>query len=215
MRRKLRFRGPDFFVVFNPFPKPFRRSWVVENENGKYPDVIVEVLSKSTESKDRGEKKAIYQNIFRTPEYFLVDPEKGTLEGYLLVNGRYQPMTPNERGHLWSERLGMAIGQVYDPELGLTFARFFTAEGEMFPDAPEAAQQAMAEADAEKARAEKEKARAENAEARAEHEKARAEQEKARAEQAEQDKARLLAKLREFGIDPGCIGQESRPRYLI
>src|SRR4051812_12453137 len=48
VRRKLAFRGPDFFVVLGAKSKPRRNSWVVENEDGQYPDVIVEVLSKST-----------------------------------------------------------------------------------------------------------------------------------------------------------------------
>src|SRR5262245_6743031 len=61
VRHKLAFRGPDFFVVLGAKPKPVRNSWVVENEDGKYPDVIVEVLSRSTRANDRGKKKAIYE----------------------------------------------------------------------------------------------------------------------------------------------------------
>ena len=67
-RKKLAFRGPDFFVALGARPKPRRNSWVVENEGGKYPDVIVEILSKRTQAADRGEKKAIYEKVFRTPE---------------------------------------------------------------------------------------------------------------------------------------------------
>jgi hypothetical protein len=60
------FRGPDFFVVLGAEKKE-RKSWVVWQEDGKYPNVIVELLSDSTASVDRGLKKEIYQNTFRTP----------------------------------------------------------------------------------------------------------------------------------------------------
>lgn len=41
------FRGPDFFVVLGTERKP-RKSWILWAENGKYPNVIVEILSEST-----------------------------------------------------------------------------------------------------------------------------------------------------------------------
>jgi Uma2 family endonuclease len=63
------FRGPDFFVVLNTEYK-IRDSWVVWEEDGKYPNLIIELLSNSTASIDKGLKKQIYQDIFRTPEYF-------------------------------------------------------------------------------------------------------------------------------------------------
>lgn len=58
------FRGPDFFVVLGTERKP-RKSWVVWEEDGKYPHVIVEILSPKTADTDRGLKKQIYQDIFR------------------------------------------------------------------------------------------------------------------------------------------------------
>ncbi len=68
-RSELLFRGPDFFVVLGTESKP-RKSWVVWEEGGKYPHVIVEILSESTATTDRELKKEIYQDIFRTPDYF-------------------------------------------------------------------------------------------------------------------------------------------------
>ncbi|GAB4351099.1 MAG: hypothetical protein OHK0047_44950 [Leptolyngbyaceae cyanobacterium] len=61
------FRGPDFFVVLGTEFKE-RKSWVVWAEEGKYPNLIVEILSKSTAMVDKGPKKDLYQNTFRTPE---------------------------------------------------------------------------------------------------------------------------------------------------
>ncbi|HEY9813991.1 MAG TPA: Uma2 family endonuclease, partial [Candidatus Sericytochromatia bacterium] len=53
------FRGPDFFVVLGTERKS-RKSWVVWEEDGKYPNVIVEILSRSTAATDQGLKKQIY-----------------------------------------------------------------------------------------------------------------------------------------------------------
>src|SRR4028119_2084770 len=61
------FRGPDFFLVKHTEKRP-RRSWVVWEEDGKYPDLIIELLSDSTATVDREFKKNLYQNEFRTPE---------------------------------------------------------------------------------------------------------------------------------------------------
>jgi len=55
-------------VVLDTEKRP-RKSWVVWREQGKYPDVIVEILSDSTANIDRNNKKILYQNTFRTPNY--------------------------------------------------------------------------------------------------------------------------------------------------
>src|SRR5262245_11107315 len=46
--RKNDFRGPDVFVVLGTERRE-RRAWVVWEEDGKAPDVIIELLSESTE----------------------------------------------------------------------------------------------------------------------------------------------------------------------
>jgi Uma2 family endonuclease len=51
------FKGPDFFVVLDVPPDPARLGWVVWEENGRYPDIIVELLSDTTEAQDLGTKK--------------------------------------------------------------------------------------------------------------------------------------------------------------
>lgn len=81
------FRGPDFFVVLDTEKRP-RKSWVVWEEGGKYPNVIIELLSYSTAQTDRGLKKQIYQNIFRTSDYFWFSPDTLEFEGYHLVQGQ-------------------------------------------------------------------------------------------------------------------------------
>src|SRR5207244_3129600 len=39
------FRGPDFFFVWGASLEPMRPYWAVWNEGGRYPNVIIELLS--------------------------------------------------------------------------------------------------------------------------------------------------------------------------
>ena len=71
--KKRDFRGPDFFLVKDVTNQP-RNSWVVWEEDGRYPNLIIELLSDSTSKIDRTLKKELYQNRFRTPEYFWFSP---------------------------------------------------------------------------------------------------------------------------------------------
>lgn len=130
------FRGPDFFLVLGTNRNPKRRSWVVWNEDGKYPNLIIEILSDSTAKTDRGEKKGIYQDIFRTPEYFWFEPETLEFQGFILMGGIYQPLEANDRGWLWSGQLGLYLG-VLDNKL-----RYFTPDGKLVLSPEEAAKRA-------------------------------------------------------------------------
>jgi Uma2 family endonuclease len=132
-RKSEYFRGPDFFVVLGVEPKP-RNSWVVWQEEGKYPHVIVEILSPSTADTDRGLKKQIYQDTFRTPDYFWFDPETLEFQGFHLVEGQYQELQPNKRGWLWSQQLGLYLG-IHQSQL-----RFFTASGKLVSTPEETAE---------------------------------------------------------------------------
>jgi len=113
------FRGPDFFVVLGADNRD-RRSWTVWQENGKYPNVIIELLSDSTAATDRGLKKQIYQDTFRTPDYFWFHPNTLEFKGFHLVEGVYQELSPNAAGHLWSQQLELYLG-IHNNKL-----RFFT-----------------------------------------------------------------------------------------
>src|SRR5262245_11269879 len=53
---KEEFFGPDVFVVLNTTRRERQHGWVVWDEGGKAPDVIIEVTSRWTESIERGEK---------------------------------------------------------------------------------------------------------------------------------------------------------------
>jgi Uma2 family endonuclease len=103
------FRGPDFFLVLDTERRD-RKSWVVWQEGGKYPNLIIEFLSESTANVDRVEKKQIYQDIFRSPEYFWFDTETMEFQGFRMADGKYQPILPNNQGWLWSAELELYLG---------------------------------------------------------------------------------------------------------
>ncbi|MEH2046712.1 Uma2 family endonuclease [Nostoc sp.] len=167
------FRGPDFFVVLGTQKKD-RKSWVVWQEDGKYPNLIVEILSSSTATVDKGLKKQVYQDTFRTPDYFWFDPVTMELQGFHLVDGKYQEIQTTTDGRLWSQQLELYLG-VYEGKL-----RLFTTENQLILLSEELAEQ--------------ERLRAEQAEERAQ-------QAEERAQQAEQEIARLREALRIQGID--------------
>jgi Uma2 family endonuclease len=133
------FRGPDVFVVFGTTPHP-RRSWTVWHENGQYPNLIIELLSDSTAKVDRGEKKAIYQAIWRVPEYFWFDPNTLDFQEFQLIQGQYQPISTTAQGWRWSQELGFYLG-VHNHQL-----RLFEHHGLLVPLPEEAAEQRAEEA---------------------------------------------------------------------
>ena len=108
-RRNENFRGPDFFVVLGTDNHP-RRSWILWAEEGKYPNLIVELLSNSTQKVDKTTKKQLYQDTFRTPEYFWFHPETLEFQGFRLMSSKYQAIEVTEEGWLWSEQLELFLG---------------------------------------------------------------------------------------------------------
>ena len=53
------------------------------------PDLVVEILSPSTRRRDRIDKMKAYAR-YLVPEYWVVDPEAGALEQYVLTDVRYE-----------------------------------------------------------------------------------------------------------------------------
>ncbi len=147
------FRGPDIFIVLNTERRP-RTSWVVWEEGGKYPDVIIELLSDSTAEIDRKIKKEIYQERFRTSEYFWFSVDTLEFAGWHLPHEGYVKIEPDEHGWLWSDKLGLYIGVAGDR------LRYFTADGALVPTPEEGEERAILFANQEKQRAEQQKQRA-------------------------------------------------------
>ena len=132
--KKRDFRGPDFFLVkdIDNHPRP---SWVVWEEGGKYPNLIIELLSESTAQTDRTLKKELYQDRFRTPEYFWFSPDNLEFEGYRLVGHKYEEISATSDGKRWSEELELFLG-VENNQL-----RYFTSDGKRVATPQEAALQ--------------------------------------------------------------------------
>jgi len=193
------FRGPDVFVA-QGVEKRLRKSWVVWQE-GKPPDVVIELMSESTAAFDKNEKKQIYQDRLQAPEYFLYDPFEYELLGYSLCEGRYEPITPDADGRLVSEQLGLAL-QLWEGSFGNVTARWLrwaTLDGMLLPTGEELAEQGWARFEQERSRAEQERLRAEQEQTRAEQERLRAQEAERRAEELEA----MLARYRErFGEAP-------------
>ena len=194
------FRGPDFFVTLDVDGTKERQGWVVWQENGRYPDVIVELLSESTAKVDKGVKKELYEKVFRTRNYYIYDPfDTNSLTGWRLnASQKYEPITPDSRGWLWSDALGLWLGThqgTIDRETA-DWLRFYDQTGNLVL-LPEEAEKQRADSEAQKADAETQRAEAETQRADAEAQRAEAEAQRAEAER--QRAERLAARLRELG----------------
>jgi len=178
--KKQDYKGPDFLFVRGVDRSKPRDYWAIWEEEGKYPDVLMELLSPTTARADRTTKKALYEQVFRIPEYFWFDPATRELAGWRLNGGSYQSVAANERGRLWSDRLGLWLGLWEGEHMGVKAAwpRFYDPEGRLVL------------------------LRAEEEAQRAEQERQHAEQERQRADAAEVELARLKALLVEKGISP-------------
>jgi Uma2 family endonuclease len=140
------FRGPDVFVVLG-VPKRERKSWVVWQE-GKGPDVVIELLSASTAAQDKGVKKDVYQNRLRVPEYFWFDPFSGEWAGFALREGVYAPLTEDAQERLISRQLNLALVRwegVYQ-DVPARWLRWATLEGTLLSTPQEEAERSQRQA---------------------------------------------------------------------
>jgi glucan-binding YG repeat protein len=171
------------------------------------------LLSESTENVDRGIKKQLYQDRFRTPEYFWFSPDSLEFRGYRLVGHEYQEIPPTSANKRWSEELELYLG-VEQGKL-----RYFTPSGQLIPTPQEAALQEMAIAESAQQQAQQAQHEAQQAKNQAQRAKNQAQQAQQEAQQAQheaqqaqheaqQEKLRadrLAAYLRSLGINPEQI----------
>lgn len=193
------FRGPDVFVVTETVKRE-RRSWVSWQE-GKGPDVVIEILSESTQRTDRTVKKHIYATRLRAPVYVWYDPFTGERAGFILHGTEYLPIDPDAHDRLPLDVLGLTLVRWHGiaEDIEATWLRWATPDGVLLPTREEAQRE---RAEAERQRADEERQRAEGAERAAESARAEAEQE--RRERTEM--AALLARYRERFGDLGGEG---------
>jgi Uma2 family endonuclease len=190
--RNRAFMGPDVLVALD-VPPGERKSWVVWQE-GKQPDVVIELLSDTTARGDRTKKKRLYQDVVQVPEYYWYDPFSAEFSGFVLREGVYQPLLPDAEGRLRSERTGLLLGRWEGDfaRVHATWLRWMEPDGTPLPVEHEAVE---AERERMQDRLNAEARRAEEQTRRAEEQTRRARDERERAD-------RLAAKLRELGVDP-------------
>jgi Uma2 family endonuclease len=103
--------APDVLVTIGIPKLPLRDYYLVWKE-GKAPDLVVEITSKSTKQKDVKKKFEIYRDILKVSEYFLFDPTEDYLDpplrGFRLAKGRYVPIK-RVAGRLPSQVLGLHL----------------------------------------------------------------------------------------------------------
>lgn len=128
------YMGPDVFVVLD-VPKGERKSWVIWQE-GKGPDVVIELLSPSTLRYDKTGKKRLYEERIRVPEYVWFDPfNPADFAGFRLVEGCYEPIEVNQSGILPCHQLGLGLmtwsGRYQEVEA--EWLRWVTREAHVLP----------------------------------------------------------------------------------
>ena len=107
--------SPDVFVAYGVPKETDREVWKVWVE-GKVPDFILEVTSKSTQDNDEGDKRDLYERL-GVPEYWQFDPTGDYLDPVLKcraldADGRYRELELEDRdGGLcrFSEVLGLDL----------------------------------------------------------------------------------------------------------
>ena len=209
-------RYPDLLVAFDVAPAAYKaRNAYVIAEQGKPPDFVLEIASRSSGRIDRIDKRRDYAAL-GIPEYWRFDEtgeyHRARLAGDRLAEGGYEPIPIEEladgvlQGYSAALNLNLRWenGQLgwHDPATGRHIATFESERNRADTAAARAESERAARIQAA-ARAESERAARVQAAARAESERAariqaaaRAEASEARAESAEARAAQLEAELR-------------------
>lgn len=141
--------APDWFYVPNVSPLldgAVRRSYVLWRESIA-PLIVLEFVSgNGEEERDKtpppkpGQEDSekvgkfwVYEQAIRVPFYGIYEVKKAAVEMYHLVDGNYQPMNPNERGHYPIPQLGVELGiwQGRYDEMELPWLRWWDSEGNL------------------------------------------------------------------------------------
>lgn len=105
-----KFVVPDAFVVKDSAPGRRRtfKTW----EEGRSPNVVFEVTSRSSRSDDQVHKPLVYARL-GVEEYFLYDPSAEYLEpplqGFRLAGNEFEPIDADDTGTLSCQQLGFTL----------------------------------------------------------------------------------------------------------
>ena len=105
---------PDTFVAIGITNKQENRRQFVVGKEGVRPALIIEVVSPRYRQADREIKVVEYARA-QVQEYVIIDrriqrgQELDEILGYRLVQGHYQPITPDEEGRIFCETVGLCL----------------------------------------------------------------------------------------------------------
>ncbi|MEB3147813.1 MAG: Uma2 family endonuclease [Sphaerospermopsis sp.] len=192
--------APDWFYVPNVPPKlngDYRRSYVLWKEFIA-PLIAIEFVSgNGEEERDKtppsetakAGKFWVYEQAIRIPFYGIFEARKALLEVYRLVDGSYQKIQLNERGHFSIPPMGVELGLIEDD--GVPWVRWWDDGGNLLLTGDE--------------RAIVEKQARLEAEEIAQQAKLAQQQSEEIAQQERQQKEKLAAYLRSLGVNPDDI----------
>jgi Uma2 family endonuclease len=199
---KRRHVSPDVFVV-RGVPARSRPNYLIWEE-GKAPEIVIELTSKTTRKEDLNSKFQLYRDVIGVKEYFLFDPREDyltpSMQGYRLVGGQYRAIRAKD-GRMPSRILGMHLERAGDQ------LRFWNPETEHWIPTPEECEaDVTARADEEQRRADEEQRRADEEQRRADEEQRRADEEQRR---ADEERDRRLAAEAEVARLRGLLARQS------
>jgi Putative restriction endonuclease len=199
MNGELVIKAPDWLYVPSVKEQLASRNSYTPNLEGDLPAIVMEFLS-ATECGEYSIKPTyppgkwfFYEQILQVPIYVIFEPGAGLLELYRLRNGKYELEQPDENGRHWLPEIDLYLGTWNGSKTDRSgyWLRWWSQSSAILPWAVE-------QIEAERQRAEQESQRAEQ-------ESQRAEQESQRADREREEKEKLIAYLRDRGIDPAEI----------
>ena len=188
-------QAPDVMVVFG-VEKGDRGSYQQWKEKGIAPQVVFEIRSPGNRQKEL-DRKLLFYDRYGVEEYYLYDPDRNDLSGWLRTQGRLDMIE--------------AVENWVSPRLEIRFAlseeilQLYRPDGQRFLTPIEVEQQLQQErlrAEQVTTELEQERLRSEQEQLRAEQERQRVEQITTELEQERQRAQRLEQLLREAGINP-------------
>ncbi len=216
VNHRLWYKRPDWFGVVG-VPrlyqgKDLRLSYVTWQEKVN-PFVVVELLSPGTEEEDLGEvesksekpptKWEVYEQILQVPYYIIFSRYTNELQGFCLVDGKYEPMNFTS-GRLLIPNLGLSLGLWFGTFLGVErlWLRWLTLEGELISISDEQIILAREENIHLRQQIQEAEQKLLEAQQEAKLAKQQAQQSQQEAEQAKRQAEQFAERLRQLGINP-------------